>query len=60
MGEAPTLRSRWINPVKHGLVRRVPDWPFSSLHRNVAHRIVPEDFDGEFPEGAFGEPDRVR
>jgi putative transposase len=25
-----------INPVKHGLVGRVRDWPFSSFHRDVA------------------------
>jgi len=24
-----------INPVKHGLVRRVADWPYSSFHREV-------------------------
>ena len=26
----------YINPVKHGLVTRVRDWPFSSFHRDVA------------------------
>ena len=25
-----------FNPVKHGLVRRAADWPFSSLHRYLA------------------------
>jgi putative transposase len=24
-----------INPLKHGLVRRVADWPHSSFHRGV-------------------------
>lgn len=24
----------WINPVKHGLVERPEDWPFSSVHRD--------------------------
>ena len=25
-----------INPVKHGYVERVEDWPFSSVHREIA------------------------
>ena len=25
-----------INPVKHGLVERPEDWPFSSIHREIA------------------------
>lgn len=25
----------WINPVKHGLVERPLDWPFSSIHRDM-------------------------
>ncbi len=25
----------WFNPVKHGLVARVEDWPFSSMHREM-------------------------
>jgi putative transposase len=24
-----------VNPLKHGLVDRVPDWPWSSFHRYV-------------------------
>lgn len=24
-----------VNPLKHGLVRRVCDWPYSSFHRDV-------------------------
>jgi putative transposase len=24
----------WINPVKHGLVERQEDWPYSSFHRD--------------------------
>lgn len=45
----------WINPVKHGLVRRVRDWPYSSFHREVRRGLVPEDWAGEMPEGDFGE-----
>ena len=25
----------WINPVKHGLVERPEDWPYSSIHRDL-------------------------
>ena len=35
-----------INPVKHGLVARVRDWPFSSFHRMVKLGIYPEDWAG--------------
>ena len=33
----------WINPVKHGLVGAVRDWPLSSFHRDVRRGLVPED-----------------
>jgi putative transposase len=33
----------YINPVKHGLVPRVQDWPFSSFHRDVAAGLLPVD-----------------
>lgn len=29
------LRYVWTNPVKHGLVCRAIDWPYSSLHREI-------------------------
>ena len=46
----------YINPIKHGLVRRVCDWPFSSFHRDVAAGKFPEDWAGEFDAiGEFGE-----
>ena len=44
------------NPVKHGLVDRVRDWPFSSFHRLVREGVFPVDwaasqaFDGQFGE----------
>jgi REP element-mobilizing transposase RayT len=28
------VRYCWINPVKHGLVERPEDWPYSSYHRH--------------------------
>jgi len=46
-----------INPVKHGLVTRVGDWPYSSLHRMVKIGIHPEDCAGDVwnDGGDFGE-----
>jgi putative transposase len=36
------LRYVWANPVKHGLVKRAVDWPYSSLHREVCAGNAPE------------------
>ena len=46
-----------INPVKHGLVLRVRDWPHSSFHRMVRLGIYPEDWAGDVSHdaGEFGE-----
>jgi len=46
-----------INPVKHGLVTRVSEWPYSSFHRMVKLGIYPEDWTGDSSshDGAFGE-----
>jgi putative transposase len=47
-----------INPVKHGYVRRVADWPYSSFHRDVRRGLFTEDWGGEIDlSGAFGERD---
>jgi putative transposase len=35
-----------INPVKHGLVACVRDWPHSSFHRCVAQDVYPPDWAG--------------
>ena len=35
-----------INPVKHGLVRRVADWPYSTFHRLVVQGVYPADWGG--------------
>ena len=45
------------NPVKHRLVTRVADWPFSSFHRYVEQGILPADWAGEAKKlsGRFGE-----
>ena len=34
------------NPVKHGLVSQVSDWPYSSFHRYVKLSVLPEDWGG--------------
>jgi putative transposase len=39
-----------INPVKHGLVKRVRDWPHSSFHRMLKLGIYPEDWAGDLAE----------
>jgi len=46
-----------INPVKHGLVSRVRDWPYSSFHRMVREDVYPADWAGDRAEitGDFGE-----
>lgn len=33
-----------FNPVKHGLVENVKDWPYSSFHRDVQKGFYPEDW----------------
>jgi putative transposase len=35
-----------FNPVKHGLVRRVSDWPYSTFHRLVEEGVYPADWGG--------------
>ena len=35
-----------FNPVKHGLVTQVRDWPYSTFHRLVAMGIYAEDWGG--------------
>jgi putative transposase len=46
----------YINPVKHGLVTRVRDWPHSSFHRDVEQGIFPLDWAGGVAaDGEFGE-----
>jgi putative transposase len=46
-----------INPVKHGLVPRVRDWPYSSFHRMVKLGVYPEDRAGyvSLDGASFGE-----
>ena len=45
-----------INPMKHGLVKRVVDWPYSTFHRLVEQSVYPPDWaSGE--EAALDHPD---
>ena len=42
-----------FNPVKHGLVEKVADWPFSTFHRFVGAGLYPKDWGG-MREGVEG------
>jgi putative transposase len=35
-----------INPVKHGLVKRVADWPYSTFHHLVVEGVYPMNWAG--------------
>lgn len=47
------------NPLKHGLVAQVSDWPHSSFHRYVAEGVYPKNWCGkteeEINDTGFGE-----
>jgi putative transposase len=45
------------NPMKHGLVQRVADWPYSSFHQYVHRGLISEDWAGGLAEqeGLYGE-----
>ena len=44
-----------INPLKHGWVKQVADWPYSTFHRYVEQGIYPPDWCGIIEEDDFGE-----
>ncbi|MXR35955.1 REP-associated tyrosine transposase [Craterilacuibacter sinensis] len=44
------------NPVKHGWVERVSDWPYSTFHRHVTQGFYPADW-GDAPDEDIGGPD---
>ncbi|WP_428312026.1 REP-associated tyrosine transposase [Hydrocarboniphaga sp.] len=51
------------NPVRHGLVSAVGDWPYSSFHRYVRQGLLPNDWGGVNPEpdqDVYGEPRQTR
>lgn len=45
------------NPMKHGLVQRIADWPYSSFHRYVRLGILPDNWlsgdDAEIEAGEY-------
>jgi putative transposase len=48
----------YINPLKHGYVGKVSDWPYSTFHRDVAEGLYPVDWAGEIedlPRGSGSE-----
>ncbi|EGF30720.1 hypothetical protein IMCC9480_967 [Oxalobacteraceae bacterium IMCC9480] len=45
-----------LNPLKHGLVTRVCDWPYSTFHRLVSQGVYPANWAGGF-EDAIAIPD---
>jgi putative transposase len=42
------------NPVKHGLVTQVSQWPYSTFHRYVNHGVYPRDW-GNDPGEVVGD-----
>jgi len=46
-----------FNPVKHGHVTHVADWPYSSFHRYVERGVLVADWGGDIKDipGSFGE-----
>jgi putative transposase len=46
-----------FNPVRHGLVQRVADWPYSTFHRLVKDGVYPGDWGSaaELVGADFGE-----
>jgi putative transposase len=46
-----------FNPVKHGHVNRVSDWPYSTFHQMVRLGVYPEDWAGDSgnTDSSFGE-----
>jgi len=48
------------NPVKHGLVNQVVDWPWSTFHRYVASGVYPEVWGGGDWVGGTGDYGETR
>lgn len=44
-----------FNPVRHGLVGRPVDWPWTSLHGYIRQGIVAPGWATDIDEGRFGE-----
>ena len=48
-----------FNPIKHGLVSRVRDWPHSSFHAYVRQGQLPEDWAGDVSDRGASYGERV-
>ncbi len=48
-----------FNPVKHGLVSRVTDWPHSSFHRYVQLGVFSDDWAGDARMSSQGYGERI-
>jgi putative transposase len=46
-----------INPLKHGLVKSVADWPYSTFHEYLMRGIYPENWAGGCEVNAAAIPD---
>jgi putative transposase len=44
-----------VNPLKHGHVNRVVDWPYSTFHRYVAKGIYPSNWCGDVNDMVDGD-----
>jgi putative transposase len=56
---AASIAYAYINPVRHGLVESVADWPWSSFHRDVQRRMYPANWGSEInvdQSRQYGEP----
>ena len=45
----------WTNPVKHGFVAGATEWPYSSIHRDVALGLVDPEYVGWVVRGGAAE-----
>ena len=43
-----------VNPVKHGHVKRIRDWPYSTFHRYVESGVYPMDWCGDLNDEVSG------
>lgn len=46
----------WGNPIRHGLVERAVDRPYSSIHRDIRAGRVDPEWSGGVETGDHGEP----
>jgi len=44
-----------VNPLKHGYVRRVADWPYSTFHRYVENGVYGSDWGGDVDVSVEGD-----